>query len=107
MAGKKMAALLRSCLPSLVEAHGRRCVYCGVVVQYTRLRKGKRQPSNKATVDHVIPRSKGGTWARENLVLACLKCNNEKADMDRDEFEAWRKTRPRKKIGVAMEKADG
>jgi hypothetical protein len=31
-----------------------------------------------ATVDHVIPRSKGGTNKLENLVASCYRCNNEK-----------------------------
>ena len=32
------------------------------------------------TVDHVIPKSKGGSGKISNLVTACLRCNNEKAD---------------------------
>lgn len=31
-----------------------------------------------ATVDHVIPRAKGGSDDLENLVLACHKCNLDK-----------------------------
>lgn len=31
------------------------------------------------TVDHVVPLSKGGKWAWENLVTACTRCNGEKA----------------------------
>ena len=32
------------------------------------------------TVDHVIPRSKGGPSTWENLVCACFNCNNKKGD---------------------------
>lgn len=46
-----------------------RCRYCGV--QLT---------NETATVDHVIPKSKGGTGKRENLVTCCKKCNTEKSD---------------------------
>ncbi len=42
------------------------CQYCGAT---TRL-----------TIDHVIPRSKGGQDTWENLVVACSKCNTEKSD---------------------------
>lgn len=31
------------------------------------------------TVDHVVPLSKGGKWAWENLVTACTRCNGKKA----------------------------
>jgi 5-methylcytosine-specific restriction endonuclease McrA len=32
------------------------------------------------TLDHVVPRSKGGGGTWENLVAACCVCNNRKAD---------------------------
>lgn len=32
------------------------------------------------TVDHVIPRSRGGRHAWENVVAACARCNRKKAD---------------------------
>lgn len=45
------------------------CQYCG------------RQPgSEELTIDHVLPRSRGGTSTWENCVLACLDCNNRKAN---------------------------
>lgn len=40
-----------------------------------------RQPgSEELTIDHVIPRSHGGTSTWENCVLACIECNSRKAD---------------------------
>lgn len=45
------------------------CQYCSV------------QPgSEDLTIDHVLPRSRGGTSTWENCVLACLDCNKRKAD---------------------------
>lgn len=32
------------------------------------------------TVDHVVPRSRGGADAWENLVACCQRCNNRKGD---------------------------
>jgi 5-methylcytosine-specific restriction endonuclease McrA len=32
------------------------------------------------TIDHVVPKSKGGDDSWENLVAACVKCNNKKGD---------------------------
>lgn len=45
------------------------CVYCG---------ENKRK---QLTLDHVIPRSKGGKDSWENLVTACYNCNQEKANL--------------------------
>jgi 5-methylcytosine-specific restriction endonuclease McrA len=42
------------------------CQYCNL--------KGERM----MTVDHVQPRSKGGPSTWENLVCACMRCNNRK-----------------------------
>lgn len=39
-----------------------------------------RFPYKKLTIDHIFPRSKGGTWNLENLALACRSCNNKKSD---------------------------
>jgi len=45
------------------------CQYCGA------------QPgSEELTIDHVQPRSRGGTSTWENCVLACIECNSKKAD---------------------------
>lgn len=33
-----------------------------------------------ATIDHLTPKSKGGTNRQENLVVACLECNQLKGD---------------------------
>jgi 5-methylcytosine-specific restriction endonuclease McrA len=44
---------------------GHRCGYCG------------RQAS---TIDHVIPRSRGGSHTYDNVVAACLRCNNKKSN---------------------------
>ncbi len=32
------------------------------------------------TLDHVVPRSRGGEHSWKNLVAACVRCNNRKAD---------------------------
>jgi 5-methylcytosine-specific restriction endonuclease McrA len=43
------------------------CQYCGA--------------RSNLTVDHVIPRSKGGPSSWENIVAACAPCNRRKGDM--------------------------
>jgi 5-methylcytosine-specific restriction endonuclease McrA len=45
------------------------CQYCGV------------QPGGEElTIDHVVPRSQGGTSTWDNCVLSCIECNKRKAD---------------------------
>ena len=43
------------------------CQYCG-----------QRFPTSQLSLDHVIPRSRGGMSTWENMVCACLKCNIRK-----------------------------
>jgi len=37
------------------------------------------------TLDHVVPRSKGGNSTWENLVASCRRCNNRKGDRSPEE----------------------
>ncbi len=50
---------------ALMHRDGRRCGYCGV---------------RATTIDHVVPRSRGGGHAWENCVACCESCNRRKAD---------------------------
>jgi len=43
------------------------CQYCG-----------KRFPPGELSVDHVTPRSQGGTTCWDNVVCACVRCNVKK-----------------------------
>ena len=52
-------------------ADGRRCCYC---------KTSEANSGIPMTVDHIVPRSKGGTGAFENLCLACRTCNEFKSD---------------------------
>lgn len=49
--------------------------------QYT----GKRLTLDTGTIDHVIPRSRGGSSSWDNLVMCCLEINAKKADRTPDE----------------------
>jgi 5-methylcytosine-specific restriction endonuclease McrA len=52
---------------------------------YTCQYTGKRISMDNGTIDHVIPRSRGGTSTWENLVMSCLEVNSKKADRTPDE----------------------
>lgn len=42
------------------------------------------------TIDHMLPRAKGGHTTPDNCVCACNLCNQTKADKDMDEFISLR-----------------
>lgn len=46
------------------------------------------------TIDHVVPRSRGGDNSWENLVAACVRCNNAKGDRTPREWGRRLKQRP-------------
>ena len=60
------------------DAH--RCAYCG---------------GSANTIDHVLPRSRGGADSWENLVACCLKCNNLKGDRTPEEMRWSMRITPR------------
>jgi 5-methylcytosine-specific restriction endonuclease McrA len=48
---------------------GSSCQYCSIQL-----------PAGRLTLDHVIPRCRGGQSTWENLVACCFECNNRKGD---------------------------
>lgn len=63
---------------AVLQRDGYRCIYCGV--QAGELQKGQALARQDFTVDHIIPRSRGGrnTWG--NTACACPVCNHRKGD---------------------------
>jgi len=57
----------------LLEKWGRKCAYCGK----------KNVPLE---IEHIIPKSRGGTDRVDNLALACHECNQKKDNMTAEEF---------------------
>jgi 5-methylcytosine-specific restriction endonuclease McrA len=55
----------------VLRRDGHRCAYCR---------------RSATTVDHVLPRSRGGPDSWENLVACCVRCNNAKGDRTPDEL---------------------
>lgn len=61
------------------------CRYCGVGLIAPVHVPGKRSSGRTRSYDHVVPKSKGGRWTVDNLVLACQTCNLRKGDRTPDE----------------------
>lgn len=58
------------------------CQYCGV-------------QSNHLTIDHIIPRHRGGAHTWENVVSACPACNRKKGGKTLDEARMILRRKPR------------
>ncbi|MGL4462551.1 MAG: HNH endonuclease [Planctomycetia bacterium] len=59
------------------------CQYCG----------GRPNPG-RATIDHVVPKARGGGTTWTNCVLACKECNGRKADRTPDQAGLTLRRRP-------------
>jgi 5-methylcytosine-specific restriction endonuclease McrA len=56
---------------NVLRRDGNRCQYCG--------------HRERLTLDHVVPRSRGGPDSWDNLVAACVPCNNRKGNRTPEE----------------------
>lgn len=68
---KLIRTLYRNRVPfskkNILVRDGFKCAYCGI---------GKE----RLTIDHIIPKSRGGKTTFENCVSSCKSCNNKKGD---------------------------
>ncbi len=57
----------------LLEKFGRKCAYCG-------------KTDVPLEIEHIIPKSRGGTNRVDNLTIACHDCNQKKNNLTAEEF---------------------
>ena len=67
---------------ALFARDGWRCVYCGAT-------------AGRLTLDHVVPRSRGGDSVWENVVTSCAPCNLRKGNRLPEEIEMRMLVKPR------------
>jgi 5-methylcytosine-specific restriction endonuclease McrA len=70
---------------NLYARDGNRCQYCG-----------RRFPTSELSLDHVTPRSLGGSNSWDNVVCCCLECNVKKGGRTPEGANMHLITRPRK-----------
>jgi len=73
---------------NILKRDNHHCQYCG---------SGK-----DLTIDHVMPRSRGGKDTWENLVAACSKCNLKKGDRTPEEAAMKLKREPFKPVPISF-----
>nr|WP_199322348.1 HNH endonuclease [Leptolyngbya sp. FACHB-321] len=64
------------------------CQYCGI--------------TKKLTLDHVLPRSKGGSHTWDNVVTVCERCNSAKGDRLLHETAMQLRTKPKAPLHSAI-----
>lgn len=81
---KLIRTLYRSRVPfskkNILTRDGFRCAYCG-------------NDKEKLTIDHIIPKSRGGKTSFENCVSSCKPCNNKKGDQTPTEANMYLKVK--------------
>lgn len=82
---------IRFCRASLYERDKGMCQYCG-----------KSLTKSESTVDHVKPKSKGGTNSWNNVVLSCKPCNARKDSFSLEEAKIKLLTSPGKPSWVSV-----
>ena len=105
--GKKVG--LGSVRYRVYKAKGVTCVRCGIEGQFFAIERHKSQNCSKyhvnlyaiiesgleimMTVDHIIPKSKGGHKTVKNLQPMCSRCNSRKGNKDeREDREHYEKS---------------
>ena len=71
------------------------CQYCGVNVTISN-----------ATIDHIVPKTRGGGHTWENLVIACTKCNGKKGSRLLEECTMKLKSTPTAPNGLFVPRLD-
>jgi len=56
------------------EAFIGKCIHCGATLVVSL----NGEPVSSATIEHIMPRTHGGTDDLANLALACARCNAQK-----------------------------
>lgn len=70
---------------NLLARDDHRCQYCG-----------DSFPNSQLSLDHVLPRSRGGDNSWENVVCSCLPCNSRKGDRTPREARMKLKRQPKR-----------
>jgi 5-methylcytosine-specific restriction endonuclease McrA len=72
---------------ALFARDGWRCVYCGT-------------STSRLTLDHVVPRSRGGDSVWENVVTSCAPCNMRKGNRLPEEVSMALRAKPKPPAAV-------
>lgn len=80
---------------NLYKRDANQCQYCGC-----------KPGTEELTIEHVVPRSRGGETTWENCVIACVSCNRRKADRTPDQAGMKLLKHPKKPEGHSFRFSD-
>lgn len=83
VATRRRGPMIRFCRENVYARDQGVCQYCG-----------RRLPKTGATFDHVVPRSVGGATSWDNIVTACIPCNQRKANRTPEQAQMGLLARP-------------
>lgn len=89
--GSRRTYIRRRRLIQLSGAQNHRCCYCGQKTWHLHIIDGGdvvHSRRNQATIEHVIALVHGGTWCKDNLVMACDQCNGARGEKSVGNFVA-------------------
>ena len=69
-----------------------KCAECNIVMTKPSNTKGLVLPGSTRTVDHILPKSAGGTDELANLQLLCQDCNQKKSTFIPEQFRTPKET---------------
>ncbi|MBI2866403.1 MAG: HNH endonuclease [Chloroflexi bacterium] len=67
---KEGPAISKAMRQQIAQTYGKKCFSCGVDLK-----------ADEITIDHIVPRSLGGTGGQINLQVLCSACNNAKSSL--------------------------
>lgn len=89
---KAHSRLMRFSRKNVMIRDGFKCQYCGIKIGKT------------ATIDHIVPKSRGGKTNYLNCVACCRSCNNKKSDKPLKETSMALLNKPRKPTFLTLYK---
>lgn len=88
---RQINSTLRLNRRNLFARDGHCCQYCG-----------QSLPPSQLSIDHVVPRSRGGETSWENIVASCVGCNTKKGGRTPQEARMKLNTTPKKPANNPM-----
>ena len=74
---------------NILKRDNHQCQYCG-------------SSDKKLTIDHIVPRKIGGQETWENLVCACVACNNKKGDYKPEQIGLRLQRKPKRPNNISF-----